>query len=251
MAKSSKDASCEGVGVLLLTDADSVRSEPKNHHWLQISAASLRHPLALVLVSSLLIPFVIYLLQAHNASVDGRQKKALAIVTKNAEFEGQLDSIYADLSFFNVRKQTLLQPPKPTESSDAMKQNQDKLRDEQDKSEKEFANRYTEFSKSYSNQNLWVDDLVIEGVILGLFSANDIRNQNSKPNLVKLRNDIEMYRKNVVDSKSVLARYHKVLFEDEAYDPTKISGNWITGTYNRLHDERKLIVDELVRDFLP
>jgi len=93
--------------------------------------------------------------------------------------------------------------------------------------------------------------LVIEGVILGLFSASDLSNQTPRPNLIKLRNDIETYRINIIDTKSILTRSYNAVFEVECYDPEKIKGESITGIYNKLHDQRKLIVDELVRDFLP
>lgn len=220
----------------------------------------LRHPLALLLVSSILIPSIVYWLQSRNASVNAKQAKALNIITKNAEFEGQLYAIFTDLSFFNVRNAKLLvqtpktaddRGPKTARDQAAIKKRVNDLRDRRNEFEKEFSARYTEFSKSYSDQHLWVDDLVVEGVVLGLFSAEDVRNRTSNEHLVKLKRDIEAYRKNVANSKGVLSRFYDVLFVNGQYDPNKITGDWITGTYNKYHLDRKLIVDELVRDFMP
>jgi hypothetical protein len=240
-----------GTDVLLMTDAGNPSVPPSRRVPPTPIAEWLRHPLALLLVSSILIPSIVYFLQSRNASVAARQAKALSIINKNAEFDGQLYSIFTDLSFFNVHNESLLQKLKSTDDLAAIKKRNDELRDRRIEFDKEFAARYTEFSKSYSDQHLWVDDLVVEGVVLGLFSADDVRNGSSNPQLVKLKQDIEAYRKNVGNSRGVLGLFHDVLFRDNEYDPNKITGDWITGRYNRFHNERKLVVDELVRDFMP
>jgi hypothetical protein len=223
----------------------------KGGTWLKRAGESFRHPLALLLVSSILIPSIVYWLQARNTLREARQKKALEIVSRNADFEGQLYSLYTDLSFFNANNQSLLQPPKSPEDPGAKKTREDQLRKNREEFKKEFANRYIEFTKLFSDQHLWVDDLAVEGVVLRLFTAEDVRNKSSNPDLTKLLRDIETYRRNVADSRIVLGRFQDLLISEGRYDPNKISGEWVTGTYNKLRDQRRLIVDELVGDFMP
>lgn len=230
-----------------MSDDDSSKSKDT---WLKRIAEWSRHPLALLLVSSVVIPLIIYRLQARNALLEARQRKALAIVASDAEFEGQLYSLFMDLSFFNSNNGTLLEIPK-RETEDEKKKREDELAKRRADFEKEFANRYTDFSKLFSDQHLWVDDLPVEGVVLQLFTADDVRKQNTNQASVKLMKDVEAYRKNVADCRLVLGRFHDLLRDNGKYDPNKVTGDWITGTYNRLHIERKLIVDELVEDFMP
>lgn len=228
-----------------------MESSPTNPTWLKRAADWARHPLALLLVSSALIPWIVYSLQARNALREARQKKALSIVTSNAVFEGQLYSLYTDLGFFNSNNKSLLQSPKSPEEPKSKRRREDELGKRREEFRKEFASRYTDFSKVFSDQHLWVDDLVVEGVVLQLFTADDVRTKSTNAALAKITKDVEAYRQNVADSRIVLGRFLELLLDDSKYDPNKITGEWVTGTYNKLHDRRKLIVDELVADFMP
>lgn len=244
----------DSLGAMMLTDAGAFVVKGPRGAWLQRRADLFRHPLTLLIVTSILIPSIIYVLQSRKSLTEVRQKKALEIVGRNAEFEGQLSSLYADLGFFNNSNQEILQSNHEAFEQAAKAKRTYKARGELDarrmKFDELYAKRYAEFAKSYSDQHLWVDDLPVEGIILELFSADDVLDKKPTPRLDKLRAHIEAYRKNVANSQEVLGLFHDALFQDGYYNTKEIGGRFTTA-YQKLHEERKALVDELVKDFLP
>ncbi|MDX6693313.1 MAG: hypothetical protein QOF02_916 [Blastocatellia bacterium] len=230
---------------------------------------AVRHPLALLLISSAVIPAVVYMLNARRTLAEDRQKKAVEIVKQNADFEGQLYSLYADLSLFHQNnKQTLAASLPSDKTGDELeKLRRAEIGRRQVELAKTFGARYAEFSKNYSDQHLWVDSLYVQGIILKLFTAEDVRKlrelQPEQPvsglsaNLLKLRDDIESYKQNFIDSAGLIGTYSALLLKKD-YDPLtqsisdSISGaKGITGQYNNLRRERSIIIDNLVHDFTP
>jgi hypothetical protein len=123
-----------------------------------------------------------------------------------------------------------------------------------------------------------VDDLLLQGEILELYSADDLqrlrsylRTQdvggeksltpqmcNCGEALAKLSRDVYGYRLNVSRSVGIIGKYLKLVSapgyepnptEEEVKKKLDAELTAITSSYNDQHAERKQIIDELVKDF--
>ncbi|HBB94964.1 MAG TPA: hypothetical protein DC054_06205 [Blastocatellia bacterium] len=258
--------------MLLLTDAGMPGPSPQNDQigfGKQLSGI-LRQPITLLIVSSVLIPFIVFSFNSCKARRDARQTKALDVIEKNSAFDGTLYSLYADLTTFYVNTKAI-QGETPEERQNAIKSAQEKFLGE-------FSTRNVEFAKTYSDQHLWVDDLLLQGEILELYSADDLqrlrsylRTQkvgaeksltpqmcNCGEALAKLSRDVYAYRLNVSRSVGIIGKYLKLVSapgyepnpaEEEVKKKLDAELTAITSSYNDQHAERKQIIDELVKDF--
>jgi hypothetical protein len=257
---------------MLLTDAGVLSPPPENNQigfGKQLSEIS-RQPITLLIVSSILIPFIVFSFNSCKARREARQRKALDVIEKNSAFDGLLYSLYADLSTFYIKSKTI-QGKTPEERQQA-------IGDARERFLGEFSTRNVEFAKTYSDQHLWVDDLLLQGEILGLYSADDLQRlrtylrtqdvgaeKSLTPEackcgeaLAKLSRDVYAYRLNVSRSVGIIGTY-LTLVSAPGYEPNPTKDELkkkldeelkdITNSYNDRHAERKQIIDELVKDF--
>lgn len=245
---------------LLLTDAEtfSVPTDSDKHKSFTTRLVEIfKHPFALLIISSMLIPLTIYIFNSYKSVRDSRQKKALEIISQSAEFEGRISSIYKDLTLFQEDNRELFKAL-ITSPNDAGNLNQ--IKNRRERFQIFFNPRYSEFEKT-GNDNLWVEDLYAEGVALQLFTSEDVQTLNSSegntdmskidPELKTLHENIDSYKKSFENTIQKIGDYKSNLINEPA-DTKKI---FVTGSINdalnKQRKERKNIVQNLVKTFTP
>jgi hypothetical protein len=196
-----------------------------------ILSDSLRHPLVLLLVGSLLTALVIPYINARsnraNLIREARLKKAIEIINRSSEFNSQLNSLGTALGVFhfdNVRAKTPLPECREAQKTLNMDMNA----------------RYLEFEK---RSWWWYGDLLQEAVVLELASPTDLQ---------RLGTDVNEYGANVGQSVGTLSDlWHALVSPD--YDPNdkKIS-KLIDDTNQKLADlfeSRRKLTERLVQHF--
>lgn len=259
----------EPFAALALSDAYHAGAEAKQARWWESIPAMLRHPLVLLLVSSALLPLIINQLNNARALTEARQKKAAEFSDKNAAFEGQLYALYAELGLFHQSNKASARAataalPSDRKGDEPAKLQRSELARRQSEFDKAFTTHYQEFLKFNSEESLWVDDLYAQGLALKLFSAADVGKlrtlKGAEPppglpaNLLKLREYIELYKQNFIDSVGLLGDFKRELLKDTYAPQEQEVSNRIqdlTAAYNDLREERSLIVAMLASDFTP
>lgn len=226
----------------------------------------LRHPFALLLMSSALIPLLIFVFNTYKTRVDARQKKALEIVEKNANFDSQLNLLSVDFAFFyknNVRLFAEIDSLRTSDPGDKaanlqLENKKKELRNKAKDFRSQVFDHYSQLVKSFpdSEKNIWVDGLFVQGMILNLFSADDLKalklSRNGNQRLAQLQSDIEAYKTNYISSLALINGYQDKFFEDmpdtKRFD---LVNKELNQRYNDLNNARQEVVSNLVEDFTP
>lgn len=239
-------------------------------HRFATLAEILRHPFALLLVSSALIPVLIFLFNSYKTLVDTRQKKALEIVEKNDDFERQLNLLNLDFAYFyksNIQLFSEIDGLKTANTDDRaamaeLEKKKAELRTSANAFNPKIFEHFSQLVKSFpdSDQNIWVDNLYLHGVLLGLYSAEELKAFKtagaSSPavgrQLTNINRDIAAYKQNYVETMKLIGRFQNKLFDDvpgnQRFDKVNQELN---EKYNALSNARQEIISNLVEDFTP
>lgn len=210
----------------------------------------LRHPLVLLLLSSAIIPAVLYLFNKQRDLNESRQREALDIVAKNSVFEGQLYALFSELGLFH--QSNIKRAPAAEELT--------KLKTALDVS---WSKNYLDFRKSYPDGHVWVDDLYGQGVILKIFTADEVRTLLSTPekdkdklpasDLKKLSRSIKRYKETINESLSELRKFWEqcisVDYEFAEIGNTSRLQTRMTNRLNELRDERARLITDMSEVF--
>lgn len=193
--------------------------------------STLRHPLFLLVVGSVigsfLIPWISQMNDRNRILREARLKKSVEIVENNTRTISQLNQLLTRLGMFHVDNRRLNPSPKE------LKQRQDKVAEDAN-------NLYLEFNKTAW---WWYEDLRDEALILKTVDDNTSQS---------LTQHIDAYSKNISDSVVAVRRFwHACVASDYDYRSDEVSKLY-DDAHNILKDSsrsRQQLLRNLINDF--
>jgi hypothetical protein len=249
---------------LSFIEADLQITAQKKNRWkelLSVIPDVLRHPFSIFFCSAILIPFFIFQFNTYRTLIDARQKKAIEVMEKNADFESRFNLLNVELANFyqkNVDLCAEMDSYRISNDKENLAKNRLELRSLGNGAKTEFQNHYADFIKVYPDieQVHWLDSLLIYGVFLQLYPSSALKDLDD-PNkinsrLAKLHQDIDEYKKNYSNSLVVIRQFQDKFFDDVPADRKFDDVNkGLNERYNQLTNDRKRIIGSLIEDLTP